>query len=128
MRERLKTTSKQLEEVEAEWISCEERLKVALRQLAEAKDGKDDLKKRLKAAEEHFAEIKETEDEEEWTITQFKDSLSEEIRDYHEANFPEERCKVFYRTVAETQNLIEAEGWQLEPRFREKKLPFLVNG
>lgn len=60
----------------------------------------------------------------EWTVERIGNLVSEEIRDYYEANFPEERCKVFYRTVAETQNLIEAEGWQLEPRFREKSCRF----
>ena len=60
----------------------------------------------------------------EWTIDRVKDSLSEEMRDFHEANFPEERCNVFYRKVAEIQNLIEAEGWRLKTRWNKKSCRF----
>ena len=35
-----------------------------------------------------------------------------------------ERCNVFYRTVAETQNLIKTEDWRLEPKFRKKSCRF----
>ena len=51
----------------------------------------------------------------EWTIDRIKNSLSEEVRKYHEANFSEDRCNIFYRRVAETQNLIEILGWRLNP-------------
>lgn len=51
----------------------------------------------------------------EWTVERIRNLVSEEIRDYHEVNFSEERCKVFYKRVAEIQNLIEAEGWRLNP-------------
>ena len=54
----------------------------------------------------------------EWTVEQIRNLVSEEIRDYHEANFSEERCNVFYRTVAETQNLIKTENWRLKLKFR----------
>ena len=60
----------------------------------------------------------------EWTVERIRDLVSEEIRDYHEANFPEERCKVFYRTVAETQNLIKIEDWRLKPKFNKKSCRF----
>lgn len=51
----------------------------------------------------------------EWTIARVKNSLSPESREYHKAYFPENRRNLFYRRVAETQNLIEAEGWRLKP-------------
>ncbi len=60
----------------------------------------------------------------EWTVEQIRNLVSEEIRDYHEANFSEERCNVFYRTVAETQNLIKTEDWRLKPKFRKKSCRF----
>ena len=53
----------------------------------------------------------------EWTIGRVRDLLfeSEEVRRYHEDNFSEDRRNLFYRRVAETQNLIEAESWCLKP-------------
>ena len=60
----------------------------------------------------------------EWTVERIRNLVSEEIRDYHEANFSEERCNVFYRTVAETQNLIKTEDWRLKPKFRKKSCRF----
>ena len=56
--------------------------------------------------------------------SEFSGELSDEIRDYHEANFSEDRCNVFYRTVAETQNLIKTEDWRLKPKFYEKSCRF----
>ena len=50
-----------------------------------------------------------------WTMEQVRNSLSEEVRDYHQKNYPEERCNIFYRRVVEIQNLIEAESWRLKP-------------
>ena len=41
-----------------------------------------------------------------WTVEQIRNLVSEEVRDFHEANFPEERCNVFYRRVAEMRKLI----------------------
>jgi hypothetical protein len=62
-----------------------------------------------------------------WTVERIRNLVSEEIRDYHEANFSEERCNVFYRTVAETQNLIEAEGWRLNPpKLNKQSCSFLL--
>ena len=60
----------------------------------------------------------------EWTVEQIRNLVSEEMKDFHEANFPEERCNVFYRRVAEIQNLIEAEGWRLKTRFNKKSCRF----
>ena len=53
----------------------------------------------------------------EWTVGRIRDLLfeSEEVRQYHEDNFSEDRRNIFYGRVAETQNLIEAEGWRLKP-------------
>lgn len=51
----------------------------------------------------------------EWTIERVRNLLSKEIGKSHKAKFSEERCKVFYRRVAEIQNLIEAERWRLNP-------------
>ena len=59
-----------------------------------------------------------------WTVERIRNLVSEEIRDYHEANFSEERCNVFYRTVAETQNLIKTEDWRLKPKFNKKSCRF----
>ena len=64
----------------------------------------------------------------EWTVEQIRSLVSEEMRDFHEANFPEERCNVFYRRVAEIQNLIEAEGWRLKTRFVKKSCRFWLTG
>ena len=50
-----------------------------------------------------------------WTIVRVKDSLSDEVRKSHEAKFSEDRRDIFYRRVAETQNIIETEGWRLKP-------------
>lgn len=50
-----------------------------------------------------------------WTMERVRNSLSEAVRDYHQKNYPEERCNIFYRRVVEMQNLIEAEGWRLKP-------------
>jgi len=49
----------------------------------------------------------------EWTIERVKKSLPQESRQYHEVHFSEYRRNLFYRRVAEIQNLIETEGWQL---------------
>ena len=51
----------------------------------------------------------------EWTTDRVKDSLSDEVRKYHEANFSEDRRDIFYRRIAETQNIIETESWRLKP-------------
>ena len=49
-----------------------------------------------------------------WTMEEVRNSLSEEVRDYQK-KYPEERRNIFYRRIAEIQNLIEAEGWRLKP-------------
>lgn len=51
----------------------------------------------------------------EWTIERVKKSLPQESRQYQEAHFSEDRRNLFYRRVAEIQNLIEAEDWRLKP-------------
>ncbi len=58
-------------------------------------------------------------------IDRVRNSLPGEIREYHEARFSEDRLNIFYRTVAETQNLIEAQGWRLEPpEFNKQNCAF----
>lgn len=56
-----------------------------------------------------------TESNGKWTIDRVKASLSDEVRKSHEANFSEDRRDIFYRRVAETQNIIETEDWRLKP-------------
>ena len=60
----------------------------------------------------------------EWTVERIRNLVSEEIGDYHESNFSEERCNVFYKAVTETQNLIKTEDWRLKPKFRKKSCRF----
>lgn len=60
-------------------------------------------------------------------IDRVRNSLPGEIREYHEAKFPEDRLNIFYRTVAETQNLIEAQGWRLKPpEFNKQNCAFFL--
>ncbi len=63
-----------------------------------------------------------------WTATRVRNSLLEEVRAYHEAHFSEEIRNIFYERVAETQNLIEAEGWRLKPpELRRVLCPFFLS-
>ena len=63
-----------------------------------------------------------------WTAIRVRNSLSEEVRTYHAAYFSEEIRNLFYERVAETQNLIEAEGWQLNPpELRKVLCPFFLS-
>ena len=62
-----------------------------------------------------------------WTATRVRNSLLEEVRAYHEAHFSKEIRNIFYERVAETQNLIEAEGWRLKPlELRKVLCPFFL--
>ena len=58
----------------------------------------------------------------EWTVDRVRNSLSKEVRDYHEARYPEERCSLFYKRITEIQNLIENEVWRLNPPKISKSL------
>ena len=88
---------------------------------------------RLKVPAKHHAKLKElysvTGTVRNWTATRVRNSLSEEVRNYHEAHFSEERLNIFYEKVAETQNLIEAEGWRLKnpPELRKVLCPFFLS-
>ena len=63
-----------------------------------------------------------------WTATRVRNSLSEEVRDYHVAYFSEERRALFYERVAETQNLVEAADWRLKPlELRKVLCPFFLS-
>ena len=64
----------------------------------------------------------------EWTIESIKKLLPQESRQYHEVHFSEHRRNLFYERVAETQNLIEAEGWRLNPpELRKVLCPFFLS-
>ena len=58
----------------------------------------------------------------EWTIDMVRDSLSEDLRDYYEKTYREEKCKIFYHAVAGLQNLIRKAGWRLNPPKLSKML------
>ena len=60
----------------------------------------------------------------EWTIERVKNSLPQEVREYHEAKFSEDRCNIFYGRVAETQNLVQAKGWLLDVNFTTRYCGF----
>lgn len=61
----------------------------------------------------------------EWTMDRVRDSLPEKVRKYHEANFSsEDKRNIFYRKVAETQNLIQAKGWILDVNFTTRYCGF----
>ena len=63
-----------------------------------------------------------------WTVTRVRDLLSEEVHAYHEKHFPEDRRNLFYKRIAEIQNLIEAEDWRLNhpPELRKTLCPFFL--
>ena len=61
----------------------------------------------------------------EWTVERVINSLSKEVRDYHENNYSKERCNVFYKGVADTLNLIKEE-WGLDPKFRKVLCGFFL--
>lgn len=86
---------------------------------------------RLKVPTKHHAKLialySQTDVVRNWTATRVRNSLSEEVRTYHEAYFSEETRNSFYERVAETQNLIEAEGWRLNPpELRKVLCPFFL--
>ena len=56
-----------------------------------------------------------------WTVERIRNSLSKEVRDYHE-KYPEHRCNLFYRRITEIQNLVANEGWRLNPPKISKSL------
>lgn len=59
-----------------------------------------------------------------WTMEEVRNSLSEEVRDYQK-KYPEKRRNIFYRRIAEIQNLIEAEDWRLKPpKFNKENCSF----
>ncbi len=61
----------------------------------------------------------------EWTIERVRNSLPQEVRNYH-TRYPEERCDLFYKGAAEVQNLIEKEEWRLDPKFRKVLCGFFL--
>ena len=57
-----------------------------------------------------------------WTMWRVKDSLPQELIIYYEKTYPEERRKLFYNGVAGVLNLIQKEGWRLNPPKFSKML------
>ena len=51
-----------------------------------------------------------------WTVTRVRDLVPREFREHHESKHT---CKEFYRWIADSLNLVEEKGWELEPRFRK---------
>ena len=87
---------------------------------------------RLKVPAKHQAKLialySKTDIVSNWTAIRVRNSLSEDVREYHKAHFSEERRHIFYERVAETQNLIEAEGWRLDPpELRKTLCPFFLS-
>ncbi len=58
----------------------------------------------------------------EWTMDTVRDSLSEELRDYHKKTYREEKCRIFYHAVVGLQNLIQKAGWKLNQPKLSKML------
>ncbi|MCY3723089.1 MAG: hypothetical protein OXG97_12785 [Candidatus Poribacteria bacterium] len=57
-------------------------------------------------------------------MEEVRNSLSEEVRD-SQKKYPGERRNIFYRRIAEIQNLVEAEGWRLKPpKFNKENCSF----
>lgn len=61
-----------------------------------------------------------------WTVARVKNSLSCDVRDYHQKH-SEKRQSVFYSRIVELQNLVEAEGWKLDsPKFNKTICSFML--
>lgn len=59
-----------------------------------------------------------------WTVARVKNALSCDVRAYHEKH-SEERRGVFYSRIVELQNLVEEQGWKLDPpRFNKTLCSF----
>ncbi|MCY3743518.1 MAG: type I restriction enzyme HsdR N-terminal domain-containing protein [Candidatus Poribacteria bacterium] len=58
----------------------------------------------------------------EWTREMVRNSLSEELIDFFKKRYTEENLKLFYGGVADIQNLINKEGWGLNPPKFSKML------
>ena len=50
-----------------------------------------------------------------WTVARIKNALSCDVRAYHEEKHSEKRRGVFYSRIVELQNLVEEQGWKLNP-------------
>ncbi|RKU16783.1 hypothetical protein C6500_16290 [Candidatus Poribacteria bacterium] len=59
------------------------------------------------------------------TIEQVRNSLSEDVRNYHD-KYTEERVNLFYRGAAELQNLIRKEGWELDMKIGKVPCSFFL--
>ena len=61
----------------------------------------------------------------EWTIDRIRNSLPQEVRDYHEG-YPKERCDLFYRGAAQVQNLMEEKEWRLDVKISKVPCSFFL--
>ena len=61
----------------------------------------------------------------EWTIEGIRNSLPQEVTDYHEG-YPKERCDLFYRGAAQVQNLIKEKEWKLDVRISKVPCSFFL--
>ena len=62
----------------------------------------------------------------EWSMVRVRDSLSQEVRDYHERIYREERRDLFYRGAAGIQSLIEKEKWKLGMKISKVPCSFFL--
>lgn len=62
-----------------------------------------------------------------WTVARVKNSLSCDVRAYHEEKHSEKRQSVFYSRIVELQNLVEEQGWKLDPpKFNKTLCSFML--
>ncbi|MDE0013063.1 MAG: hypothetical protein OXU36_18095 [Candidatus Poribacteria bacterium] len=123
--EDLNTTSIWLEDAEKEKTKLEEQLKKAETENTELKANLKSISGQLNDMIDSEPMKPETTIAGEWTMDRVRDSLPEKVRKYHEANFSsEDKRNIFYRKVAETQNLIQAKGWILDVNFTTRYCGF----
>lgn len=116
------------EAVEAENTKLTADLNAASTWLEDVEKEKSEQEKRLKQlekVEEEKAKLKKDSETAEWTIDRVRNSLSEEVRDYHD-KYAEERVNLFYRGAVGLQNLIKKEGWELDMKVSKVPCSFFL--
>lgn len=87
------------------------------------------LEKAVFSLEKYLLKSNLPESDIEWTIDMVRNSLSQELRAYYEKTYPEEKLNLYYGGVAEVQNLIENEEWELNsPKFSKMLCGFWLIG
>ena len=61
----------------------------------------------------------------EWTTERIRNSLPQEVKDYHE-KYPKERCDLFYRGAAQVGNLMEEKEWRLDVKISKVPCSFFL--